>query len=65
MKPFYDQQIAAANVARFRVPVVPGLDGASRPAGPGEAGHLERLLSAAPVGAWPLADRWKSIHPIV
>jgi hypothetical protein len=59
IQPFYDREIAAANVKRFRVPVIPGRP--ANGAGPGLPGHLERLISAAPLGAWPLADRWRAL----
>jgi hypothetical protein len=52
----------AFNLSVFAVPVIPGPDGARRPPRLGEPGHLERLMSASPVGSWPLADRWRDIR---
>jgi hypothetical protein len=51
----------AFNLAVFAVPVIPGPDGARRRPQIGEPGHMERLLSAAPRGSWPLADRWRAL----
>jgi hypothetical protein len=48
---------------RIDVPVIPGPDGARRPAA-GRPGHLERLLSDAPRGSWPLADRYRATREI-
>lgn len=60
-------QRIAFNLSFHAVPVVPGpvkhfIDYQPRRLPrPGEPGHLERLLAAAPVGAWPLADRWRAM----
>lgn len=51
----------AFNLAVFAVPVIPGPDGIRRPPKLGEPGHLERLMTGATRGSWPLADRWRDL----
>jgi hypothetical protein len=56
------EQEIAFNLSVYAVPVIPGpavLPAAA--AGPGQPGHLERLITAAPVGLWPLADRGRDV----
>jgi hypothetical protein len=57
------EQEIAFNLSVYAVPVIPGPVGPppATAAGPGQPGHLERLITAAPVGLWPLADRGRDV----